>query len=75
MARTVEDVIMFDNIFSECNYSRQEIELNGSRIGYPVNYWEGLDVKASSKCCLVHTVPYIRVLVVHTTSWYRVMTM
>lgn len=47
MARTVGDVIMFDSIFSECTYARQKIELNGSRIGYPINYWEGLDTKAN----------------------------
>lgn len=47
MARSVEDVIMFDDIFSECNAnsSRQEIQLNGTRLGYPINYWEDLDPK------------------------------
>lgn len=45
MARTVEDVIMFDDIFSECKGSREQIQLKGSRLGYPVNYWEDLDAK------------------------------
>ena len=52
MARTVEDVIMFDDIFSECKGSRQEIQLNGSRLGYPVNYWEDLDTKVKLVSCL-----------------------
>lgn len=46
IARTVADVILFDDIFSDCNSSRQEIQLNGTRLGYPLNYWEGLDAKA-----------------------------
>ena len=45
IARTVEDVILFDDIFSECRGSRQEIQLNGTRLGYPVNYWQDLDTK------------------------------
>ena len=45
MARTVEDVIIFDNIFSDCHYSRPPIELEGYRLGYPTNYWRGLDAR------------------------------
>ena len=47
IARTVRDVIMFDSIFSDCHYKRPETKLKGSRIGYPVNYWKGLDQRVS----------------------------
>ena len=38
---------MFDSIFSDCHYKRPETKLKGSRIGYPVNYWKGLDQRVS----------------------------
>jgi len=45
IARTVRDVILFDSIFSDCHYTRPAIDLKGSRLGYPVNYWKGLDTR------------------------------
>lgn len=51
IARTVKDVILFDSIFSDCHYPRPDLVLRGTRLGYPVNYWKGLDtrVRASHK--------------------------
>ena len=60
MARTVEDVIMFDNIFSDCRGSRKEIQLNGSRLGFPVNYWEDLDNKVKPVSCHIHMLSLFR---------------
>ncbi len=45
IARTVKDVILFDSIFSDCHYPRPDLMLKGTRLGYPVNYWKGLDTR------------------------------
>lgn len=45
MARTVKDVILFDSIFSDCHFPRPDLVLKGTRLGYPVNYWKGLDTR------------------------------
>jgi len=45
IARTVKDVILFDSIFSDCHYPRPDLALKGTRLGYPVNYWKGLDTR------------------------------
>ena len=45
IARTVKDVILFDSIFSDCHYPRPDLVLKGTRLGYPVNYWKGLDTR------------------------------
>ena len=39
---------MFDSIFSDCHFPRPDLELKGSRLGYPVNYWKGLDTRVST---------------------------
>jgi len=48
IARSAKDVILFDEIFSDCDISKPEIKLKGMRIGYPTNLWKGLDAKVGS---------------------------
>ena len=55
IARTVRDVILFDSIFSDCHYPRPDMELKGYRLGYPVNYWKGLDTRVSLSVRCIHT--------------------
>ena len=49
IARTVKDVILFDSIFSDCHYSRPDLVLKGTRLGYPLNYWKGLDTRVRAR--------------------------
>lgn len=65
IARTVADVILFDDIFSDCNSSRQEIQLNGTRLGYPLNYWEGLDAKVNAPWFLLNKLSCGKLLTCH----------
>ena len=48
MARSVEDVILFDGIFSDCQPKQAvpPVELKGLRIGLPTNWWTDLGNEA-----------------------------
>ena len=45
MARSVEDIQLFNSILSDCDSQYQEVSLKGLRLGYPVDRWEGLDAE------------------------------
>lgn len=62
IARTVKDVILFDSIFSDCHYPRPDMELKGYRLGYPVNYWKGLDTRVSLTVPCTHALVKAAVL-------------
>ncbi|KAK9790121.1 hypothetical protein WJX73_005501 [Symbiochloris irregularis] len=44
MARTIEDIMLFDSIFNDCPASeraKQGVKLKGLRMGYPREWWQG----------------------------------
>lgn len=41
-ARSIADVKLFNNIYSDCDKSYKEVKLEGLRIGYPKNFWDDL---------------------------------
>ncbi len=45
MARSMNDIILYDELFSDCERpAKAEISsLEGLRLGYPTQLWEGLD--------------------------------
>ena len=46
-ARSVTDVKLFNDIFSDCDKAYKEIKLDGLRIGYPKNFWEDIGEEVS----------------------------
>ncbi|GAB4821099.1 hypothetical protein N2152v2_008145 [Parachlorella kessleri] len=47
LARTVDDVIMFTKVFSDCNETFPQLDLAGLRLGYPTDFWKGLESEAA----------------------------
>lgn len=48
-ARSVADVKMFNDIFSDCAEDYKEVKLEGLRMGYPKNFWEDLGEEVDLK--------------------------
>ncbi len=53
-ARSVADVKLFNDIFSDCPKAYQEVKVGGLRVGYPKNFWEDLgeEVSISQRLCI-----------------------
>ncbi len=46
-SRSVSDVKLFNNIFSDCDKSYKAVKVDGLRIGYPKNFWEDIGEEVS----------------------------
>ncbi|CAL8463001.1 g2535 [Coccomyxa elongata] len=46
-ARSVADVKLFNDIFSDCPKAYREVKVDGLRMGYPKNFWEDLGAETT----------------------------
>ena len=53
-ARSVADVKLFNDIFTDCDKSYRSVELGKLRLGYPTNFWADLGLEVTHAATSKH---------------------